>query len=543
VDDRGDFYELALLAAVWALAIAIIQPRGNFPIVDDWDFAIATWNFARTGHFQFTNFTAVSLRAMVIWGALWTRLFGQSFEVLRAATLTLSLSTILIADRTLKYAGVVRGVRLFASLALLFHPLFLWASCTYMTDVPFIFASSIAVYAFVRALQEARFGWLVVGCGAVMTAWFIRQNGVIMALPPLMLLIWQRERLTPRWRMFAATIGGLLLLFVVLFAFKRDWLAGSPAMFATHFHVWTESTFRLPDQISMLFRYVLFNAQNSALFFLPLTLPLLAGLRGLRRRDVIALTAISAVVAWRVIDLGVAGYLVPYDSAHLYSDILPGNLFINFGVGVPMLHDTFGLHLPYPFGLSTWARMVLTALSALVTILLLWALLRPERRSLSFQLFALTALIGTLALFGSGYYYDRYSLDSAWTCCLALPLVVPWERRAARVLGLVALVAVAAFSTLAVQEHFAWQRARWTAWNDLRDRGIAVRQIDGGGEATGFYELTNAPVAEARRPQPPRPYAITFRPLDGFRVIARYPFTSFLGARRGEILVLQRAPS
>ena len=39
---------------------------GNFPLGDDWDFAIATWNFAHTGHFKFTHFTAVSLRAQVV---------------------------------------------------------------------------------------------------------------------------------------------------------------------------------------------------------------------------------------------------------------------------------------------------------------------------------------------------------------------------------------------------------------------------------------------------------------------------------------------
>src|SRR5437762_3027047 len=153
---RQDHFEIAILTAVWAGAVAVVDPRGNFPLHDDWDFAISTWNFVRTGHFHFTQFTAVALRAQVLWGAMWTMIFGQSFNVLRASTLTLSLATVLLADRILARAGALRGVRMLAALALLFHPLFLWASCTYMTDVPFVFASAVAIYFLVRALQEER---------------------------------------------------------------------------------------------------------------------------------------------------------------------------------------------------------------------------------------------------------------------------------------------------------------------------------------------------------------------------------------------------
>src|SRR5437773_1917845 len=153
-DDRGDFYELALLAAVWALAIAIVNPRGNFPVVDDWDFAIATWNFARTGHFQFTNFTAVSLRAMVLWGAVWTRLFGESFEVLRASTLTLAAITIAVIHEILRHANILRFARILGTLAFAFHPIFLWSSCTYMTEVSFVCASAIAFLLIWRGIEK-----------------------------------------------------------------------------------------------------------------------------------------------------------------------------------------------------------------------------------------------------------------------------------------------------------------------------------------------------------------------------------------------------
>src|ERR1700694_2852010 len=75
------------IIVIWAAAIAFVNPRGNFPIDDDWDLALATWRFSEPGHFHFPASTAVSLRAQVLWGALWTWLFGESFDVLRTSTL------------------------------------------------------------------------------------------------------------------------------------------------------------------------------------------------------------------------------------------------------------------------------------------------------------------------------------------------------------------------------------------------------------------------------------------------------------------------
>src|SRR6266513_368205 len=107
------------IVAIWTAAIAFINPRGNFPIDDDWDFALATWRFAQTGHFHFTAFTAVSLRAQVLWGALWTDLGGERFEVLRASTLALSAATLVVVNRILHFTPLGAFGRMVATLALL----------------------------------------------------------------------------------------------------------------------------------------------------------------------------------------------------------------------------------------------------------------------------------------------------------------------------------------------------------------------------------------------------------------------------------------
>jgi len=529
-----DIVEIAFVLGVWAALIAIIDPRGEFPLHDDWDFTVATWNFTRTGHFHFTPFTAVSLRAQVLWGALWTHFGGERFEVLRASTLTLSAATLIVVWCILRATPLGTFPRLTATLALLANPIFLWASCTYMTDVPYLFAAVVAFYFFLRGLRDDSMAFVIAGCVAVVVSWFIRQNGVINLLPPLAILALQR-----RGKRFVIPIAITFAAFVALFFFKRDWLAGSPQMFATHYHMLEESSFRLPEQIALVYHYVVFNALNCAIFFAALTLPLV--MRKSSERSAIALAAVAALILVRVILLGTAGYWMPYSAAHLYSDILPGPIVFDLGIGPPNLTDVFSMGYHYPFALAGAAKIALTLFSACLAALLVWALIVAKKSELAMRLAIATVLIATLALCLSGYYYDRYSLDSGWALVIALPFAIPWQRAGAKIAAIVALLAIGFFSVMGVQESFAWNRARWSLWGELRARGVAIDRIDGGVEAWAFYELANADRKKAVRGHPPREYLIAFHRVPGYDVIDSRPFEGFLGLHRGVVYMLRQS--
>jgi hypothetical protein len=525
--------EVLLVLGVWAAVVWLVNPRGEFPLHDDWDFTVATWNFARTGHFHFTPFTAVSLRAQVLWGALWTHFGGERFEVLRASTLTLSAATLIVINRILALTQLRAFARVVATCALLAHPIFLWASCTYMTDVPYLFAAAVAFYFFLRGLRDDSMTLIVCGCIAVVASWFVRQNGVMNLLPPLVLIVLQR-----RGRRFIIPIGITLAAFAALFFFKRDWLAGSPHMFAIHYHMLGESSFRLPEQIALVYHYVVFNALNCGIFFLPLTLPLM--MRKASQRSAMLVAAIAAVVLIRVFSLGFAGYWMPYNSRFQYSDILPGPIVFDLGIGPPNLNDVFSMRFEYPFALMPEARIALTLLSACLAALLIWALIVAKKNELAMRLAVASALIGTAALCLSGYYYDRYSLDSAWALVIALPLAIPWERAGTRVAALIALLAIGFFSVMGVQEYFAWNRARWSMWQQLRARGVALERIDGGTEAWSFYELANADRKKAVRGHPPREFLLAFHVVPGYHIIEARPFQGFLGLRRWNVFLLRK---
>src|SRR5437868_1252461 len=119
---RGLAAEVLGVIVLYAAAIAFVRPYGNFSVDDDTYFGLPALAFARTGHFHLT-FAPHSLRAQILWGALFVRLFGQSFESLRVASMVSMTIAIVMLHATFRKLPVSRGVRLFAVVAFAFHPL------------------------------------------------------------------------------------------------------------------------------------------------------------------------------------------------------------------------------------------------------------------------------------------------------------------------------------------------------------------------------------------------------------------------------------
>ena len=155
ISQRERLIETIAIAAAFIAAIVIIDPRGEFPLNDDWNFGLSAWHFAEHGTFRFARLTGMTLKLQVLWGALWTLLFGKSFLVLRLSTLSLSLGTLLLVHALTLRLKLPRFWRLAAPLALLANPFFLWASVTFMTHVPFIFLTAVALYAYCRKRSAA----------------------------------------------------------------------------------------------------------------------------------------------------------------------------------------------------------------------------------------------------------------------------------------------------------------------------------------------------------------------------------------------------
>jgi Dolichyl-phosphate-mannose-protein mannosyltransferase len=514
---------LLLLVAAFAVAVVAVDPRGNFPLNDDWGVGYTTFKLARTGTLEFTPFASATAYLQFLWGALWTLLFGPSFTVLRCATLALSLASTLLGYNLLRYVNVPPQLALFGAAALLFHPLFFWASFTSMTHVPFVFTSLVAASAFVRAWDREGI-WLWIAFGATVLSFFTRQFAILNALAPLIVALWYRRKKLAFTYAAAAAVFGLLVVSGVLVASQSELARHQPSLANLAFRA---------------VHYLFFNWQNLALFFAPLlVLVLLARGRVRHSRIAIALsTLVFGYAAWRLtVQVGMP---IPY--------LNTGNVFTDFGLGPPTLRDVFTMHVRHPFALPfafKVALMIVTTLGGIAAASIAFAALGIEHPLARFC--AAYLACGTFIAAAMKINFDRYSIDTGWP--FAILLVILASRldltKPARFAAGALLALAIVFSVAGTAEYLAWNRARWQAFAALRTYGVPLTRMDGGYEINAFLLALPAGRKELGKPGAgvvDDLYIIAFnRNVPGYERLESFPYPRWLGLSEGAVHIQRR---
>src|SRR5207247_939482 len=126
-----------ILSLAFASVLIIIPPLGEFPVSDDWVHTWAVQSLLERGRPEISPWAAVSLVLQIYWGALFVHLFGFSFLALRASTLVLSILA-LFGSYALLREYVDARWSLAGSLLLLFNPLYIYFSYSFMSEIPFL---------------------------------------------------------------------------------------------------------------------------------------------------------------------------------------------------------------------------------------------------------------------------------------------------------------------------------------------------------------------------------------------------------------------
>jgi hypothetical protein len=157
---------------VWA------KPLTDVPVIDDWVYAWSVEHLLKTRELRVLEFSSVYPLAQILWGALFARIAGFSFGVLRLSTVVLAVLGCWALYLTLRELTFSRTASLLGALALALDPVYFGLSVSCMTDVPFVALSTISVFYYVSALgrhQPAR-AW--VGSLFAVSAFLVRPIGI-----------------------------------------------------------------------------------------------------------------------------------------------------------------------------------------------------------------------------------------------------------------------------------------------------------------------------------------------------------------------------
>lgn len=528
----------ALLAVVVVFAaagiVALIGLRGDFPLSDDWSYAFAVRSLCKTGTLRMLPWTGASLVLQAGYGAALCRLFGFSFEVLRASTVALATSGViafLLLLRTLGMCGatLALGVLLFAV-----NPLFINLAFSFMTDVPFVVAATWAGYAYARGLSQRSIGLVLVGSLTASAAFLIRQHGIVVALAAAAAAVLATD--WPYKQRMRVALASLLVPVLTFVAF-HVWLFalhGAPSGYTNKISEAHRIT--ATGLVNCLFR----GLEYLGLFLAPLAIAL--PLRGGRRRLTFAATALLGTLA---------GALYLREGTLMFSLT---NVLYDFGLGPLSLRDTLFLGGEPPVHLGRWLQIPLTivAIAAAGAIAVAWvrSVIGPRSAAHAFTALAAVMLFGS-SLLHTRYYFDRYLL-AVVPFLIAAVLASDRLRRLPLAIALVSLLGW--YAVAGTHDYLAWNRARWAALDTLTAAGTPATAIDGGME---FNAWNLAPTldrwpsdADVLRNQPETRHSwwwvvddrfvVAFRPLHGYHVHDEVPFTRWLVPGHDRILVLER---
>jgi len=179
---RNQLLDMAFLAAIYVASIVVVNPLGNFPLNDDWSYARAVQGFVERGDWRPTGVTAASLITQSLWGAVFCKAAGFSFNALRLSTLTLAIVGILGVYVLFVANNRGRLLAVIAALTFGFNPIYYELSTTFLTDVPFATSAILSSIFFVRCIR--RFGYfdLSVASALAVAATLCRQLGLFLPL-------------------------------------------------------------------------------------------------------------------------------------------------------------------------------------------------------------------------------------------------------------------------------------------------------------------------------------------------------------------------
>ena len=201
-----------MIVGVFVVGAILVGALRDAPVIDDWVYAWSVERLLRTGHLQVLDISSIYPIGQILWGTFVARLFGFSFGILRLSTAVLAALGCSAFYLTLRELRLPPGTSLLATLTIVLSPVFFAMSFSFMTDVPFVSLSLVALFWYVRGVEQRREALLWVGSAVACAAFLVRPLGVLIPVSVAAATVIRRPGLRTRaWALPVVVPSALML--------------------------------------------------------------------------------------------------------------------------------------------------------------------------------------------------------------------------------------------------------------------------------------------------------------------------------------------
>ena len=534
---RKDFILPIVLSLTWIIIFLFIDPLHDFPLNDDWSYALSVKQFVEEGDLYLTDWNASPILTLILWGSLFCIPFGFSFGALTISTLVSGIAGVLFTYSLLKIVSGKRMVALLAALLIAVNPLYISLSVTFMMDVHFYALFVMSIFFYVRFFKEKSNSWLIPAFLASLFAMFLRQFAIVVPLTFLALEIISQKKVFKR--VVLLNLSVVLVVLAAYFIFNK-WLEAKGMLPANFRSITDLMDVGITEMGWRVFVRTGFMLIEAGLWLFPL----------------IVLIFIKSIASFRKRMLwpAVVGIIFLIPMVRVVGDFPAGNILYDLGLGPVTTRDVFILGLSKDLFSVQWVIILFRALGLAGGIMLvvlvmnkfihLAGAIRSNRRSYD-EFYALSGVIALILYAGIAMinftYFDRYILPMLPLFMLILipgnkgGLTIGYPLKAIFTLFLTGLLV---FGVLSTRHYLQWNRMRLELIRTLEMEGIPAEKVDGGHEYNGWSgkEINR----EGKWDISGQEYVISFTEMRGFRVFKKHRGTNPLTGREYSVYVLKR---
>ncbi len=475
---------LLILYLIFTSAVLFVDPRGDFPLNDDYQYAHPVQTLIAYGKFELAHTFAPNIFLQVLWGYLFCWISSAfDYSILRFSTLCTALIAMTYIFRTLRFLSCQEDKSFMLTSLYVFTPVFFLSAFSFMTEVPFIALVSASVFHYIRFLKVGtkrdRFWGFLAAIGALL----IRQPGILLIICFEGYYLWNRRarrQLLHGAIYVALALGTFLLIEYVL----KPGLEVSDHYLSVGKH-YLQTLWQTPEVF--FYRQLKYNTYLMIMmgfYFLPL----------LPTHLVYFYRSYSAPTKWVVggillatsIALGITwiGHDFPFN----------GSILKDFALGVHLLADQQWIQQSLP-SLSWVLLFPMSILSIFSAITLAWLLWHHRRKSLV-RFFLLLLMVYQIAMTVFSY-TDRYFIWPMLMLVFVLGLLgINLPRRTVAFSVIMSLFVF--MSVAGTKDYLQWNRVVNDKIKAMLEEGVSGKTIDAGAAINHHFGLHGANQKEAK---------------------------------------------